>query len=220
MHKCTACRVRHLSCDQKPVCSECAECNRPCVRGYNLRFRHLNCPSSTPTRADYGRYEFFFDSRQTWLDTNSEIKFVMEDDESSCASPREVQVPGDDTILAMSGGKSGDIPVTHRTGSEQPSLRIGDDQETVHNEETPNQAPLSKLEILANQSLVDASLSGDTLYSNSRISGPRSPSTPIVTAWPLKDLREGRLLQHFVTHLAPWVCGPLDSCDWDSQLTF
>ena len=206
MTKCTACRVRHLTCDQNSVCSECAKGGRECIRGYNLRFRHLACPSETPSRADYSKYEFFFDGGQTWVDTNAKVEFVPEEDELSISSPTEglTRDNGADSIVGFEHQSS--LPTTYQTPGEHPSTPIGDPPDYLDDGDTSGQAPLSKLDILANQSLVEASLSGETLHDESRMSYPQTPATAVDSVWPLRNLQEGRLLQHFITHLAPWVC--------------
>ena len=85
MTKCAGCRVRHLNCDTYPTCIECEKSGRVCVP-FNVRFRHLVCPSEMITRADYSKHQFF-DGEQTWIDTNGKLEFVARSDSSADASP-------------------------------------------------------------------------------------------------------------------------------------
>lgn len=208
MTKCTACRVRHLTCDQNPVCSECASGNRECIRGYNLRFRHLACPSTKPSRADYSKYEFFFDHGQTWVDIHSEIEFMLEHDDSWNVFSQETRARGSGVTSSINPDQQCNDPAAHPTASEQSSAPAGEPPDLLDECETFSQTPLNKLEVLANLSSVDASLSGETLRTASTIPYPQPPLMAGDMVWPLRNLQEGRLLQHFVTHLAPWVCTP------------
>ena len=74
------------------------------------------------------------------------------------------------------------------------------------NEKNPlRRGPFSKLDVLANESLAEDSWAGETTLSGSRTSYPQTPRLTEDSELPLKNLREGRLLQYYVTHLAPWV---------------
>lgn len=206
MTKCTSCRVRHLTCDQNLICTECAKGDRECNRGYNLRFRHLTCPAGKPSRADYSRYEFFFDSGQTWLNPNANVEFVLEDGVLPSFSPGEELARDNETeSRTHSAHQATHLDLSHAP-SEQPSALINDSRECFDAGDAYRSGSLSKLDILADQSLAEASLIGETLRGESRMSYPQTPAAAIDPPWPLRSLQEGRLLQHFVTHLAPWVC--------------
>ena len=85
MTKCASCRVRHLSCDALPICKECTKSGRECSR-FNVRFKHLVCPSREHKPADYSKYEFFFSGEQIWVDVEGKPEFV-EDIKSTVDTP-------------------------------------------------------------------------------------------------------------------------------------
>ena len=240
MAKCTPCRIRHLPCDTNNlVCSECAKADRECVRGYNLRFRHLTCPSKTPDRKDFSKYEFFFDEGQTWVqkEGKGELEFICESESLSEDLSLE-EVARNDALA--NGEREKRRAMTSYTPKDRSSTRTCDAPALINelphvehpqplpenfNKSSPealapasnspdyaddnqpfSQTPLSKLDILANQSLAEVSLTGETLYALSKTSYPHTPASTADFSWPLKNLREGRLLQHYITHLSPWVC--------------
>ncbi|OCL07820.1 hypothetical protein AOQ84DRAFT_377346 [Glonium stellatum] len=45
---------------------------------YRVRFRHGVCPTTSATRADIKKYDFFFDESQVWLSTSGNVNFVDE----------------------------------------------------------------------------------------------------------------------------------------------
>ena len=86
MTKCAGCRVQDLNCDTHPTCIECEKSGRECVP-FNIRFRHLVCPSERITRADYSKHQIFFNGEQTWIDANGKLEFVARSDSSADTSP-------------------------------------------------------------------------------------------------------------------------------------
>lgn len=201
MTKCTPCRVRHLTCDQNIVCSECSKSNRECLRGYNLRFRYLTCPSIKPSRADFGKYEFFFDGEQTWVKSNRDngkIEFVLEgDEEVSEVGTEEVDIIDEDRVSGSNVGHD---------ASRNPSAQEVDASSHLASLEPLGSSVWSKLDILAEQSLAEAASSGIGLSGRSRFMELQTPPVPRdASVWPVTNLRECRLLQHFIVHLAPWV---------------
>ena len=213
MTKCTSCRVRHLKCDQSPTCSECENAGRKCVRGYNIRFRHLafDGTSKNATRADYSKHEFFFDEEQTWVDANEKVEFVPESDDYSSDS-----VAGEMTGNIFEGFISDvegqhAVTATYHTTSNTPAAFNADSPDYMTSsggrlQKSPPIGSSQKESDPLTYPLVDESLSGETLRPDSRVSYPQTPSVAPQLAWPLKNLHEGKLLQHFVTFLAPWVC--------------
>lgn len=215
MTKCAGCRVRHLNCDAKSICTECEKSDRECVR-LNVRFRHLVCPSETITRADYSKYEFFFDGQQTWIDTSGKIEFVAGSDSSIYASPTHEQESNVFDAVSLN-------IEPHPALAEQPSssFMVGS---TSH---TPKiQTPIpddDPPDYSAAMRHAPPKLSGKVFLDNASkfsVQSSREVSRPSATtgsdiesvlqapklAGPLESLQEGKLLQNFVTHLAPWVC--------------
>ena len=212
---CAGCRVRHLICDTNSVCIECQKSGRECVR-LNVRFRHLVCPSETITRADYSKYEFFFDGQQTWIDTNGKLEFVAESDSSTHASP--THEPERNLFDAVSLNAE-----SRSAQTEQPSLRfmVGSTSHTptvqasVPDEDPPDylaalkQVPHNRprKEVLDSASKLPSQPSREaSQFSATSVSYIESMLPAPQLAGPLQSLQEGKLLQHFVTHLAPWVC--------------
>lgn len=212
---CAGCRVRHLICDTNSICTECEKSGRECVR-LNVRFRHLVCPSETITRADCSKYEFFFDGQQTWIDTNGKLEFVAETDSSTHASP--THEPERNVFGAISLNAE---PRSAQT--EQPSLRfmVGSASHTptiqasVPDDDTPDYSAALK-QVPHNPPSKELTENPPRLPSQSsrEASQPSAMSVSHIEsilpapqlAGPLQSLQEGKLLQHFVTHLAPWVC--------------
>lgn len=213
MTKCASCRVRHLNCDTSSICTECKKSGRECVR-LNVRFRHLVCPSQRVTRADYSKYEFFFDSEQTWTDTNGKLEFVAENDDSASVSPTdELDENVSDAVgldvesrLAMvnqpfatfeHGATSHTPPVQGSVLDDDPPNYLSTSEQIPH--DPPGKVHLDDVSKMQAHSLREESHPGDRLISDtSELYAGR--------VVPIQNLQEGKLLQHFVTHLAPWVC--------------
>lgn len=218
MTKCAGCRVRHLDCDAYSVCTQCKKSGRECVR-LNVRFRHLVCPLEKISRADYSKYEFFFDAEQTWVDTNGNIEFVVESESSAYASP--VDELGDNVFVTVGQNveprpalvEQASSPFRFKSTSLNPTVQasvLDDDPpdylaalEQRPHDPPGNGLPDHALEIPAH-SLRETSRPGEESPSSTRVYyQERLPPAP-EPAWPLKTLQEGKLLQHFITHLAPW----------------
>ena len=218
MTKCAGCRVRHLNCDTQPTCTECEKSGRECVR-LNVRFRYLVCPFETFTAADYSKYEFFFDANQTWVDTNTHLEFVA--GENDCADPiRTSEISDTDfaavevTAASLSGPVWQSSPtIVSRATSHSPILQV-----STLNDDTPGlmavteKLPRRAHEISGNYSLYIEPTMED--HPTRTLSPPshEALSDDLMTvpstrdcAWPLQDLEECKLFQHFITHLAPWV---------------
>ena len=202
MVKCAPCRVRHLSCDQNIICTECSKANRECLRGYNLRFRYLTCPSTSPSRADFTKYDFFFSDDQTWVEScgnEGKVEFLRDEDEGRTAR--------------IDDGESADVDVATSTGAsidykaiDSPSAQAFDNISQVEDFKSSVPTPLSKLDVLADQSLADAFTSGSDAYATTRHVELQSyPVSRKHCEWSVANLRECRLLQHFIEHMAPWV---------------
>ncbi len=218
MTKCAGCRVRHLNCDTQSICIECKKSDRECVR-LNVRFRHLVCPSQSITRTDYGKYEFFFDREQTWVDTKGRLEFVCGSDGSADPWPTNKLEP----ILCDAVGLSAEsrpalvellpstfvLESTSHTLPVQASIRDDDQSDYLEAlEKLPHDPPSSVT--YENTSEIPAALSkeqpGEKLPSDTSVSYSEMGLSTPEPAWSLNSLQEGKLLQHFVTHLAPWVC--------------
>lgn len=215
MTKCAGCRVRHLNCDTNSICTECEKSGRECVR-LNVRFRHLVCPSETITRADYSKYEFFFDGEQTWIDTNGKVEFVADSDISAYASPtHELESNVFDAVslntesrLALAEQPSSRFSVgsTPRTSTVQASVPDDDPPDYLAALKHMPHDPARKV-LLENASKLPVQLSREASQPSATsvfYIGSVLPAPGL--AGPLESLQEGKLLQHFVTHLAPWVC--------------
>lgn len=214
---CAGCRVRHRVCDTNSPCKECEENDRECVR-LNVRFRNLVCPSErTNSRADYSKYEFFFDGEQTWVDTNSRLEFVAGGDSSDDASP--MGDLGDDVFdmtevdaearPAVMGKPSATI--SHASTSHPPIVQasiLDDDppnyqkalEQTSH--DPPNHVRLENSSVLSSG---EAPQHGAKLALDTGAFFQRGSRSAPEAASPLSTLQEAKLFQHFVTHLAPWV---------------
>lgn len=210
MTKCAGCRVRHLDCDTQSICSECKKSGRECVR-LNVRFRHLVCPSEKTSRAHCSKYDFFFDVKQTWVDIHGNVEFVVESDCGAYASPTdELEI---DTLGAV--GLNVEPQPALRSNTQTPAIQASvqnddpSDYVTV-SEQLPHEQPGNillgdALEMPAH-SLGEASIIGEKPPYDTRVTYTERLPPAQEPAWPLKNLQEGKLLQHFITHLAPWVC--------------
>ncbi len=223
MTKCASCRVRHLNCNthpRHPTCTECEKSGRECD-GLNIRFRYLVCPSKKTTRPDYSKYEFFFDGEQTWIGTNGKLEFVAGNDISADTSPtNELQHTVFDAVDLDT--ETGPAPV------EQPSstsvLGLASHNPTVQVPVLDDDPPdyLAALEnvphgppgniVLDDASKMPARLLRETYQPGEKLTVETSSPylggvlPPLEVAQPLRRLQEGKLFQHFITNLAPWVC--------------
>ena len=212
MTKCASCRVRHLNCDTSPTCTECKKNGRDCLR-LNVRFRHLVCPSQRATPADYSKYEFFFDNEQTWTDINGNLEFVVENDSSASVSPMDELDQISDVIgvnteprpaLLEQPFPTFELGSTSHTPTIHASV-LGDDLSDYMpvfeqaSSGPPGKDYLGDASAMPAHSLREASQPGEKLPSDTSVSHLRR-------VLPVQSLQEGKLLQHFVTHLAPWVC--------------
>ena len=198
MSPCAGCRVRHLICDARSTCSECKKGGRPCVR-LNVRFRNLVCPSEKTTSTDQKKYEFHFDDEQTWIDTSGAIEFVTEDELDDGSSPTE-RLESDEFSgvsldvlprpLVREGQASSLIleSFTESPAIQTPALDSDPPDYLTTSEPTPYDPPTDEF---AGKLSTDPHM----LYGLSARQ----------LTWPLESLHEGKLLQHFITHIAPWV---------------
>lgn len=227
MTKCAGCRVRHLNCDTYATCTECKKSGRECVR-LHVRFRNLVCPSKSITRAEYSRYEYFFDDEQTWIDTSGKLEFVFESDCTIDASPaEELEHPFFDIDDMDAGPRPALVEQTLSTfvlgSSSHPPAFLASVVE--HNppdylaasaqvpEKSPSSVASDQASGILAQSLRKASHNGEPMPYDAGVSLERLIPVP-EPAWPLKSLQEGKLLQHFVTHLAPWVSSNVFPVPW------
>ncbi len=217
---CAGCRVRHLKCDTHIPCTECQKSGRACVR-LNVRFRHLVCPSEKATATEARKYEFCFESEQTWIDTSGELEFVAESDISAEPSPTN------ELEISKFYDVGHDAEPRRAPVDQLPSKFI---RTSISNTPTtlatiPDDYPpdyLAAVEQASYDSPVDVFL-GDALESATQSyqetsnlreehpsdAGRISPGRALPTSqlkWPLKSLQEAQLFQHFITHITPWVC--------------
>ena len=218
MTVCAPCRVRHLKCDAKARCAECEKAGRECVR-MNVRFRHLVCPPGKVTQAAYGKYEFFFDSQQTWLDTYETIHFGAEnviDDDSSAINKIDDASSEDISVIARSmpavtgpAYSTSTIGSTHSPSTEEATITREDlpgnseDLNIMHYDSQRRLLDGASTEPM--QSLGEASYPTEKFTSDASISSPTIISSNSQATYSLQSLEECKLLQHFVTHLGPWV---------------
>lgn len=223
MTKCASCRVRHLNCNthpRYPTCTECEKSGRECVR-LNIRFRYLVCPSKKTTCPDYSKYEFFFDGEQTWIGTNGKLEFVAGNDISADPSPtKELQHTVFDAVdlntepgLALVEQPSSTSALglaSHNSTVQVPVLDDDPPDYLAALENVPHGPP-------GNIVLDDASKKPAHLLRKAYQLGEKLPAEtsspylggvlpPLEVAQPLRSLQEGKLFQHFITNLAPWVC--------------
>lgn len=216
MTKCAGCRVRHRICDVHSPCKECEKHGRECVR-LNVRFRNLVCPSEKTSRADYSKYEFFFDGEQTWVDTGGNLEFVAGGDSSDDASPMgdlEEEVFNAVEVTAESRPALMEKPSativlgsTYRSANVQASILDDDPPDyQIALEQTSHDPPKNvRTEDTSAKSSRETSQPAEKLASDrGAFCLGSSPSAPQVPS-PLNSLQEAKLFQHFITHLAPWV---------------
>jgi len=221
MTKCAGCRVRHLHCDTYSTCTECEKKGRECVR-LNVRFRNLVCPSKRITRADYSKYEFFFDGEQTWIDNNGKVEFVAGSDSSAGADatptdeleknvfdavglhaeprPALVEQPSSTSVL---GSTSHTPTVQASILDDDPPDYLAALQQVRH--DPPGGVLFDDASKMPAHSLREASQPGENLSCDTSVSYLRRMLPAPEATWTLESLQEGKLFQHFVTHLAPWV---------------
>ena len=217
---CAGCRVRHLNCDTHSTCTECEKSGRECVR-LNVRFRHLVCPSERITRANHSKYEFFFDREQTWIENSGKIEFVAESDSSTDAPPTdEPENPFSDADGLNSKSRPALVEQTSSTFVLRSTSHTPTVQASILNDDQPEyMAVLEQVPHNPPDDIIVEDASKRPVYSSRKTSHPgeKPPFDTHVSSlekvialpelvWPLKSLQEGKLFQHFVTHLAPWVC--------------
>jgi len=202
MAKCAGCRVRHRACDTHSPCKECEKNGRQCLR-LNVRFRNLVCPSAKVSRAEYSKYEFFFDVEQTWVDTNGSLEFVAGGDSGDDASSMGEQ--GDDVCDMVEAAASRS---TYHTPTAQAPVPDGDPPDyLVALEHTSYDPPIDvPIEDTPAQNSRRASPPEEKLALESDAFRPGVSSSARQVALPLRSLQEAKLFQHFITYLAPWVC--------------
>lgn len=238
MTKCAGCRVRHLNCDTQITCSECKKKGRDCFR-LNVRFRHLVCPSERITRADFSKYQFFFDAKQTWIDTHGNHEFVTSNDDGDDTS--STNEPDHDVTDAVSSvpealtASAEQSPSTFAFKSTSLSTTAqtstpGDDPTDYSTalEQLPHDSPFNVIfdnaTRMSAHSRREVIRPGEKLPADTSVSHLERVTPAHDSAWPLKSVQEGKLLQHFVTHLAPWVratdfLAPRALADSESSLT-
>lgn len=174
------------------------------------------CPSPNVTRTDYGKYEFFFDREQTWVDTNGRLEFVCGSDGSADPwptdelEPRVYDAVGDSrSALVELLPSTFVLESTSHTLPVQASIRDNDQSDYLESlEKMPHDPPSSVSYEGTSETLAHSSKEqpGEKLPSDTSVSYSEMVLSTPEPAWPLNSLQEGKLLQHFVTHLAPWVC--------------
>lgn len=229
MAKCASCRVRHLSCDALPICNECTKSGRECSR-LNVRFKHLVCPSKEHDCADYSKYEFFFSGEQTWVDIEGKTEFV------------DGIIKGTVDTALIVGLEDRNIGTTDRYSE----LRLDtlEPPSSAWADASISQAPASQIAIPDNKppDYLAATEQGISLYGDlsryivtfldkfsgevSQYTGNESINTKGAysgkalqapdPAYPLQSVRERRLFQHFISHLAPWVSSDSPRKVWGS----
>ena len=218
--KCAGCRVRHLNCDTRSTCTACEKSGRECLR-LNVRFRHLVCPSKRVTRADFTKYDFFFDSEQTWVDTNHRLEFVAGSDISAHPSPTSILEDDRCHAEGPNGGSETSLlqqpPSVSFFGSTPhtpTALAFTPDDEPQNYLTAPAQvsrdppgsvATADASDILSHDLRTASQLAEKQPFKKSLFSLERVLSEPELHH-PLQSLQEGKLLQHWIAHLAPWVC--------------
>ena len=211
--------MRHLKCDSLSPCAECEKSGRACVR-LNVRFRNLVCPVEGMDSLDSRRYEFAFDSEQKWVATNQALEFVHESDVNDDTSPMNEPVTDFtdsvslNTYPSLTAIQQPPSSSVIESASDTPTLQASLPDDDMPGSSTaldpvayrsPRNGYLAgTLHTPANSSSV--SQLDDDLPLDSRESYPERILLAPKVAWPLDSLQEGRLLQHFVIHIAPWVC--------------
>lgn len=217
MTKCAGCRVRHLNCDLLSTCTECEKSGRDCVR-LSVRFRHLVCPSERITRADYSKYEFFFDREQTWIDTSGKVEFVAGSNSTADASPTdELENTFFDSAglnaearlaLGEQASSTFELGSTHTPTVRASALDDHQPDYLAALEEVPH-GPSSETLVedtskRPGHSLREAWQAREKLPFSENVSYSEKVLPVTELPWPLENLQEGKLFQHFVTHLVPW----------------
>ena len=220
MTTCAGCRVRHLKCDTQSPCTECNKNGRECRR-LNVRFRNLVCPSERITLADHSKYEFFFDNEQTWIETSTRLRFVDGDDSSDETSLSDKL---EETVFDAMGSYVETQPPLLEKRS--PTFKLRSTFNTPINRTSDMDDDLSNaptiLEHIPSDSGEHITLDSDSrtpfhsprgssqliehLSVDTRTSCLEDISRPRQLISPLKSLQEGKLFQHWINHLAPWVC--------------
>ncbi len=171
------------------------------------------------TRTDYGKYEFFFDREQTWVDTNGRLEFVCGSDGSADPWPtNELEPSVCDAVGLSAESRSALVELlpstfvlesTSHTLPVQASIRDNDQSDYLEAlEKMPHDPPSSVTYEGTSETPAHSSKEqpGEKLPSDTSVSYSEMVLSTPEPAWPLNSLQEGKLLQHFVTHLAPWVC--------------
>ena len=213
MAKCSGCRVRHLSCDENSPCTECEKGARECVR-LNVRFRNLVCPSNDASTTEQRKFEFFFDKNQVWVEAKGNLDFVKETDLAGETSPTSVH---DDVVFGLDGSNmEPGVPLPEQHASTlmhdpaSETLASADplpDCSTVmkqvqHNPGDQRSIPIEDVSAQPSEGIRAAENEPTRVIANLSQQGVLSSQ---LLSFPLANLEEGRLLQHFITHLAPWV---------------
>lgn len=214
MTKCVGCRVRHLTCDALPTCIECEKSGRECTR-LNVRFKHLVCPSTEASRADYSKYEFFVDGEQTWIEINGKTEFVPEFDSNSGTLIDELEsnafnateTPVQVRPERMQQLSPAYVQSNYHTPIAQ-ALNSDDDPPDYlsameQNDSGPSPSMLPKnMPGEATDTLCGAP---EQLSTNSNSQFPETELLAPGSSCPLKSLRERNLFRRWTTQLAPWV---------------
>lgn len=232
MRDCASCRIRHLKCDGQHTCSQCQSADRVCIRGYNIRFRNLVCPSSKASPAEYSKYDFFFEPDQEWNAPNAKVEFVDENEgvvgsygieETDIPSPLVNVAPS--SVKQHSVGDSlppdqrdavptspnyedySTIAETSFASFEEPLKSSVQFETSLDEQEEMQQIPSTHLERKRREK--SSELKFTTFQRSANFDTfrplPRSHfSSDAVSVWPLRSIEESRLLIHFIQNLAPW----------------
>ena len=211
MTKCVDCRVRHLHCNNEIPCQECEKSGRDCRR-MSVRFKHLVCPARNATRADYGKYEFFFECEQPWVDLDGIISFAGDSKDISGVLSLEAPDKDDSNASDLERGTPLDInPSATPTSSKVTYLDEDVESTPGPRDDPPDYA--AAVEHIPHDPHIRDTLRGEPNNPDlampvlsTGISSLNETQSASESAWPLKSLKERNLFQHFVTHLAPWVC--------------
>ncbi|KAH7157787.1 hypothetical protein B0J13DRAFT_542737 [Dactylonectria estremocensis] len=238
---CAACKRRHLKCDlDYPACRKCRSRGSPCVRGLNVRFRHLSKPSA-PLENDSkpSKFEFEFADNQTWVRINPSLSFLNEtvnETPDALANAHDSTTGASDDDAHYESNIPLDAPLTldQDVGSQNSSpgqISTSLIQETPcfefeRSDRTPTRSSQSTSE--KDSPLLDSktpfavrvraaitelgSPKPETTLPLEDNPGDFSVSIYVDTpTWPLKDPIEAMLFQTFVDKLAPLF----DLCDSD-----
>ncbi|CAF9925192.1 MAG: hypothetical protein ALECFALPRED_003083 [Alectoria fallacina] len=224
---------RQLQGDGKHTCSQCQSAGRVCIRGYNVRFRNLVCPSSTVSPAEYTKYDFFFDVEQEWNIPKVKAEFV--DENEAVVSAYGAEESHTSSSLVNVAPSSGD---QHSMGNRLlPDQRVAihtspnyEDYNNIDQTDTAKFKEPLKSAVLPESSLDEPDemqqmpsthlerkrrerspeLKFTTFQKSANFDTfrplPRSHfSSDAMSVWPLRSIEESRLLMHFVQNLGPWV---------------